>query len=50
MKTTIAGILTLIVTIAKAALDFTNTGAFDVSSVAAGVAVGYGLIKAADHP
>lgn len=50
MKTTIAGILTLLVTLGNAALSFINTGAFDVSVAAAGIAAGYGLIKAQDAP
>lgn len=50
MKTTIAGILTILVTLGNAALSFINTGAFDVASTAAGLTVGYGLIKASDAP
>ena len=50
MKTTIAGILTILVTLGNAALSFINTGAFDVATAAAGIAAGYGLIKAQDAP
>jgi hypothetical protein len=47
-KTTILGILTIIATLAGAAVQFIKTGTCDLSILTAGVTAGIGLIKSAD--
>jgi len=48
MKTTVLGVLTIVVAVANAAISFLKTGTFDFASAATAVTAGYGLIKAHD--
>lgn len=48
MKTTICGVLTIIVTLANAGLEFINTGSVNLPILLTGLTAGYGFIKAAD--
>lgn len=50
MKTTILGTLTIIATVAGAAIKLLNGEPVDIYSVATAIAAGYGLVKAADAP
>jgi len=48
MKTTVLGILTILVAVGSAAVSFLKTGTFDFATTAASVTAGFGLIKAKD--
>lgn len=48
-KTTLAGILTIVVTLAKAALDFLGGQTPDITSTSIGLSAGIGLIAAKDN-
>lgn len=48
MKTTALGILTIVVAVANAAIEFLNTGTANWAAVVTGVTAGIGLVKAAD--
>jgi len=50
MKTTVLGVLTILVAVGSAAVSFLKTGTFDFAQVAASVTAGYGLIHAKDAP
>jgi hypothetical protein len=50
MKTTVLGVITILVAVGNAALSFLKTGAFDFAATASSVAAGYGLIHAKDAP
>ena len=47
-RTTLLGILTIVATIAGAAVEFLKTGSCNLIALTTGVTVGVGLIKAAD--
>lgn len=47
-KTTLAGIITLIITLANAAKQWLDTGSCDLAPIALGLSTGIGLIKAKD--
>jgi hypothetical protein len=48
MKTTILGVLTVVVAVANAAIAFLKGQPVDLATTAAAVTAGFGLIKAAD--
>jgi len=48
MKTTILGILTILVAVGNAAIQILNGDAIDYAATAASVTAGIGLLKAAD--
>ena len=50
MKTTILGILTILVAVGNAAIQILNGDAIDYAATAASVTAGIGLLKAADAP
>jgi hypothetical protein len=50
MKTTVLGVLTIIVAVGSAAVSLLKTGTFDFATTAASVTAGLGLIKAKDAP
>ena len=50
MKTTVLGVLTILVAVGSAAVSFLKTGTFDFATTATAVTSGYGLIKAHDAP
>lgn len=48
MKTTITGILTIVIAVATAAASFLKSGTADFGTLVAAITIGVGLIKAAD--
>lgn len=50
MKTTVLGVITILVAVGNAAISFLKTGAFDFAATASSVTAGYGLIHAKDAP
>jgi len=48
MKTTISGILTIIIAVSVAVVSYLKNGTADFGALVAAVTVGVGLIKAAD--
>lgn len=48
MKTTVLGVLTILVAVANAAISFLKTSTFDFATTATAVTSGWGLIKARD--
>lgn len=50
MKTTILGILTIIVAVGNAALSLLKSGTFDVAIAITAITSGIGLVKAGDAP
>lgn len=49
MKTTILGVLTIVVSVANAALALLKGQPIDFAATATAVTAGIGLVKAADH-
>jgi len=47
-KTTTIGVLTILVAVGNAALEFLKTGTTDIATAVTAVVIGAGLIKAAD--
>lgn len=47
-KTTTYGILTIVVTLINAAMQYMKSGSVDLPVLLTGLTAGYGLIKAAD--
>ena len=48
MKTTVLGILTILVAVGSAAVSFIKTGTFDIATTTTSVSAGIGLIHAKD--